>query len=118
MLLFPLTQPTENGPALCEPLNVFLSDHSTRFEDELTPDLSYIDAMAHKVGGIKIVAVRHLADNRYQMEYMFTWELFLGCSNIQQCGTGRERVRFSLGADGEIDIEFPQVLQRDTGDEL
>ncbi|USP06030.1 hypothetical protein LGV68_01610 [Vibrio sp. LQ2] len=118
MIFTPLSQPIEHGPALCDALKDFLIAHKSTFQEKLIPDLSYIDDMAHNVNGIEIQSVHHLAKNRYQIEYSYDWDLFLGCSDINQSGTGHDHIRFTLDPEGQINMEYLFPDELDTSDEL
>lgn len=118
MIFTPLSQPMEHGPALCDALKDFLIANKNTFQDKLIPDLSYIDDMAHNVNGIEIQSVHHLTENRYQIEYSYDWELFLGCSDINQSGIGHDHIRFTLDPEGQINMEYLFPDERDTNGEL
>ncbi|MCC4814996.1 hypothetical protein CSB62_06970 [Vibrio splendidus] len=106
------------GSELCSELAVFLTEKKSDFESKLIPDLSHIDHMAHNANGIKIESVRYVEGIQYQLNYSFDWEVFRGCSDMNESGIERGRVSFTLDENGFLKIDFPNYDERDTSDEF
>lgn len=111
-------QPLVNGTHLCEELARFLSKNKSNFEQKLVPDLSHIDHMAHNVNGIEVVKISYVSSNQYQLDYSYDWEVYRGCSDMNDAGIEHGRIQFVLNDNGSIEIDFPEYEERDTCDEF
>ncbi|ANQ55772.1 hypothetical protein [Vibrio parahaemolyticus] len=112
------SQPLVNGAHLCEELTRFLSENKSDFEQKLIPDLSHIDHMAHNVNGIKVENISFVGCNQYQLDYSYDWEVYRGCSDMNEADIEHESVLFVLNDDGFIEIDFPEYEERDTREEF
>ncbi|MEZ8313026.1 hypothetical protein AB6C44_05440 [Vibrio splendidus] len=118
MFIFNSTKPIINGAALCPELAAFLAENKSDFERKLIPDLSHIDHMAHNPNGIVIKNVSYNGGEQYQLDYSFDWEVFRGCSDMNEEGVERGSVLFTLNVNGVLEIAFPAHQERDTHDEF
>ena len=112
------SKPIVNGAHLCEELAQFLAENKSDFEHKLIPDLSHIDHMAHNVNGIEIENISYVGCDQYQLDYSFDWEVYRGCSDMDEADIEHESVLFILNEDGFVDIDYPEVEGRDTRDEF
>ncbi|EJE8737566.1 hypothetical protein M5216_004307 [Vibrio vulnificus] len=112
------SQPLVNGTHLCEELTRFLSENKSDFEQKLIPDLSHIDHMAHNVNGIEVENISFVGCNQYQLDYSYDWEVYRGCSDMNEADIEHESVLFVLNGDGFIEIDFPEYEERDTREEF
>ncbi|MDA9558264.1 hypothetical protein N9R79_12365 [Vibrio sp.] len=118
MFFSTLSHSNIGGSHICGELAVFLAENKKEFERKLIPELSHIDDMAHNVNGIEIKGVSYIDGDQYRLSYSFDWEIFLGCSGIQETGVERGSVLFTLDKKGIIEIDFPNYEARDTRDEF
>ncbi|RLQ19426.1 hypothetical protein [Vibrio sp. SBT000027] len=112
------SQPIVNCAQLCDELAKFLAANKSHFEQRLIPDLSHIDHMAHNVNGIEIENISYVGCDQYQCDYSFDWEVYRGCSGMNEADIEHESVLFVLNENGFLEFDFPECEGRDTRDEF
>ena len=118
MFLESKVKPLINGTQLCSTLVDFLSKNKSHFENKLIPDLSHIDHMAHNVNGIEIESVHYVGADQYQLNYSYDWEVYRGCSGMNEADIEYEKVLFTVDDSGYIEIDFLESDERNTYDEF
>ncbi|MGF1753454.1 hypothetical protein L4C33_07645 [Vibrio makurazakiensis] len=108
----------EHGSALCEPLFDLLSKHQPEYQRSLIPDLTFIDVMAHNNHGIVIQKVSHIEANQYQCQYSYDWEIFNGCLDMHETGVERNKVKFIVTEEGQVEFDLNAFQDRDTLNEF
>lgn len=118
MILEGLTGEVVNGGAFCQTLNEFLEKKKSIYEDQLIPDLSYINNRAECVTGIEIECIEHHFSNEYTLNYKFDWTVYNGCANMDEMDTIETHIFFTVEIDGTIHFELSQLERRSTAGEL
>lgn len=102
-----LQNQTENqGEALAALLKTVLSENLSELESDFVQDLSHISQAASFAGEMTIDAVVHLKDNLYRCDYSYNWQIAWTCSGTQEAGRVKEKVRFTVLDDGEVEFKF------------
>ena len=94
------------GETLSELLKIVLSENLSELESDFVQDLSHISQAASFVGEMTIDSVVHLKDNLYRCDYSYNWQIAWTCSGTQEAGRVKEKVRFTVSDDGEIEFKF------------
>lgn len=118
MKFIPKSKLIKHGDSICHELSAFLDSHKEEFASKLIPDLSHIDHMAHNVNGITIEEVTFLDSNTYQLDYTYDWEVYRGCSDMNEYDTEKSHVIFTLDDDGSIELDYLEIEERDTFEEF
>ncbi|MBW8192970.1 hypothetical protein K0504_18225 [Neiella marina] len=118
MVLEGLTSEIENGKAFCQTLCQFFEKQKETFENQLIPDLSYINNIAECVTGIEIKSVEHHFKNQYTLNYKFDWTVYNGCSDLDEMGTIAAHISFRVENDGSVHFDCSPLDDRSTADEL
>ena len=94
------------GETLSELLKIVLSENLSELESDFVQDLSHISQAASFAGEMTIDSVVHLKDNLYRCDYSYNWQIAWTCSGTQEAGRVKEKVRFTVSDDGEIEFKF------------
>lgn len=76
------------------------------FEEEFVQDLTHVSPAAAYKGNMTIDRIEHLKDNLYRCEYSYDWEIAWTCSGTQEAGREKEKVRFTVNNESELDFKF------------
>lgn len=87
-------------------LMTLLNKHIEDYSDDFVQDMSHISQAANYAGNIKVDDVVHLKDNLYRCDYSYDWAIAWTCSGTQEAGRVKEKVRFTLEADGQLHFKF------------
>ncbi|MND74920.1 hypothetical protein D3C80_665270 [compost metagenome] len=118
LLLTANSKPLVHGHALCAELIDFLKKNKKNFEDKLIPCLSHIDHMAQNINGIEIEQVTYVGADQYQLDYSYDWEVYRGCSDMNEADIEYDSTLFTVDENGYIEIDFLEPNERNTCDEF
>ncbi|MBN2865830.1 MAG: hypothetical protein JXK16_07470 [Thiotrichales bacterium] len=96
----------QQGEAFSSVLKTVLTENLSELETAFVQDLSHISQAASFAGEMTIDAVVFLKDNLYRCDYSYNWQIAWTCSGTQEAGRVKEKVRFTVADDGEIEFKF------------
>ena len=96
----------KNGEQVTEQLKSILTQQLPELEHAFIQDLSHISQAAIYSGNMTIDAVIHIKDHLYRCDYSYAWQIAWTCSGTQESGRVKEKIRFTLGDNGEIAFRF------------
>ena len=107
-ITFPELQTTaiEQGENMAPQLKVVIESHLSDLEKDFVQDMSHISQAASFAGEMSVDAVVHIKENLYRCDYAYAWQIAWTCSGTQEAGRVKEKVRFTLADDGEIEFKF------------
>lgn len=97
-----LAQGAELSIVLQNAINERIAQHS----DEFVQDMSHISTAATYAGNITVDQVEYLKENLYRCDYSYDWAIAWTCSGTQEAGRVKEKVRFTLSDNGELEFKF------------
>ncbi|KVJ38980.1 hypothetical protein [Enterobacter cloacae] len=116
---YPITTTiSEHNSESAELLLEILSDNSKdeSLKNILTIDLSFINDRAYSLGYIEILDVQHLNNNTYTVHYTLDYNVYNGCTNLDENGDYETSMNFNVFHDY---IEFDLIdIVRDTVEEF
>ncbi|GAB6070060.1 hypothetical protein JCM30760_11570 [Thiomicrorhabdus hydrogeniphila] len=83
-----------------------LNQHITHYSDDFVQDMSHISQAAHYEGNMLVDHIEYIKDNIFRCDYSYDWAIGWTCSGTQEAGRVKEKVRFSLSENGELDFKF------------
>ncbi|WP_321323809.1 hypothetical protein [Thiomicrorhabdus sp.] len=95
-------QNEENTLKIKDSLNQCIENYS----DDFVQDMSHISQAANYTGNMRVDAVIHIKDNLYRCDYSYDWAIAWTCSGTQEAGRVKEKVRFTLSPNGELEFKF------------
>ncbi len=95
-----------HSPEMAASLKSILSTHLAEIDAEMVQDLTHISQAACYSGEMSIDAVEYLKDNLYRCDYSYNWQIAWTCSGTQEAGRVKEKVRFTVADNGEIEFKF------------
>lgn len=87
-------------------LKTVIHSHLSDMEEAFIQDMSHISQAANFAGEMAVDDVIYLKDNLYRCDYSYGWQIAWTCSGTQESGRTKEKVRFTLADDGEIEFKF------------
>lgn len=99
-------------------LEEFLTQHKSEYESDLIGDLSHINNRAENYNGIEIEQIEHITGNEYRMSYKYDWFVYNGCADMDEQDNEYDSVRFTIGMNGEIEFDIPELEERSTYNEF
>jgi len=106
------------GPDKTTMIKEFINENKGVFEGQLIGDLSHINHRAENYNGVQIENVEHQSENGYCMDYTYDWFVYNGCADMDEEGIEDGFVCFTIGKDGELEFEIPQLEERTTHNEF
>jgi len=95
-----------HGEAMAESLKSVMALHLTEVEQSFVQDLSHISQAAIFSGGMTVDEVIYIKDNLYRCDYSYNWQIAWTCSGTKEAGRVKEKVRFTVGDNGDIEFKF------------
>ncbi|WP_040728408.1 hypothetical protein [Thiomicrorhabdus sp. Kp2] len=86
-----------------------LSSCIENYSEDFVQDMSHISQAANYAGNIAVDEIVHLKDNLYRCDYSYDWAIAWTCSGTQEAGRVKEKVRFTVNDNGELDFKFLQL---------
>ena len=86
-----------------------LSSCIKNYSEDFVQDMSHISQAANYAGNIAVDEIVHLKDNLYRCDYSYDWAIAWTCSGTQEAGRVKEKVRFTVNDNGELDFKFLQL---------
>ena len=87
-------------------LKASLSACIESYSDAFVQDMSHISQAANYAGNLEVDSIVHLKESLYRCEYSYDWAIGWTCSGTQEAGRVKEKVRFTLNENGELDFKF------------
>ncbi|MDX1352887.1 MAG: hypothetical protein R3254_07735 [Thiomicrorhabdus sp.] len=91
---------------VCQKVQEALSNCIENYTDDFVQDMSHISQAANYAGNIAVDGVSHLKDDLYRCNYSYDWAIAWTCSGTQEAGRVKEKVRFTLNPQGELEFKF------------
>lgn len=96
----------EPGSELASTLKEKLNNIIENYSDDFVQDMTHISQAATYSGNIAVDDVVYLKDNLYRCDYSYDWSIAWTCSGTQEAGRVKEKVRFTVEPNGELNFKF------------
>jgi hypothetical protein len=96
----------------------FLTKHKKEYEAQLIGDLSHINHRAENYNGIQIEQIEYQTSNEYCMTYKYDWFVYNGCADMDEQDNENGFVCFTVGGNGDIEFDMPELEERSTYNEF
>lgn len=96
----------DNGVANTLQIKKTLNSCIENYAEDFVQDMSHISQAANYSGNIQVDEILHLKDNLYRCDYSYDWSIAWTCSGVQEGGRVKEKVRFTLEPNGELQFRF------------
>jgi len=108
----------EHGVKQCKIIQDFLYKNKNEFESILIGDLAHINQRAECYNGIEIEHLQHVSGNEYQLDYSYEWNIYNGCSDMNEHEKENDSVFFEIDEQGKIHFDLTILEERSTHNEF
>lgn len=96
----------EHGDSIVQMLQSAINEEIVDYSDDFVQDMDHISTAALYDGNISVDSVVYLKDNLYRCDYSYDWSIGWTCSGTQEAGRVKEKVRFTLDNNGDLNFKF------------
>lgn len=103
---------------VCTQLETFFSQQMPSIDRKLVRDLSFISQLAHYKEDMQVKKIEPLQTGDFYLHVEYHWHIFNGCMGMDEVGSFKDKVKFSLDDEGIVTLDLTAFEVRSTADDL
>lgn len=108
----------KSAKELCKELEKLIQDEHHEVDSIVIGDLSHINHRVECYNGIVVESVEHNHGSTFTLSYSYEWNVYNGCSDMDEHDEVHDCIGFEIDDDGKIIFEQIVLEQRSTLDEF